>query len=99
MEANRDQNHVPVALGASIVDGSTMPLLVDPLTDRLLVVIYPSPDEALVTGEYTDKAKRDQNHVPNGLAVTDDVNEDVKSLITPADATTQYIYCDLLIEP
>ena len=99
MEAEREQNHVPTTLGASVTDGTAMPLLVDPATDRLLVVIYPSADEVPVTGEYTNKAKRDQNHVPVGLAVTDDSNEDVKSLITPADATAQYLYVDLLIEP
>lgn len=99
MDAKRDQNRVPTALGASIIDDTTQPLLVDPATDRLLVVIYPSADEALVNGEYSDRAKRDPNHVPVGLAVTDDSNEDVKSLITPADPTAQYLYVDLLIEP
>lgn len=38
MEAIRDQNHVPVALGASSDDPTlTLPLLVDPITGRLLV--------------------------------------------------------------
>jgi hypothetical protein len=98
-QANRDQNHVTVALGASIVNETTLPFLVDPVSNRLLITIYPCPDEILVTGEYTDRAKRDQNHVPAGLAVTDDGNTDVKSLITPSDPTTQYLYCDVLIEP
>ncbi len=40
MEAIRDQNHVPVALGVSSEDATvTLPLLVDPETGRLLVLV------------------------------------------------------------
>ena len=99
-EAQRDQNHIPVAMGVSSADGVTpLPLLVDPVTGRLLITIYSTTSEALVTGEYSNRAKRDANHVPMTLGVTDDANETVTSLITPTEPTKQYLYCDVLIEP
>lgn len=98
-EAKRDQNHVTTALGASTADDITLPLLVDPVNNRLLITIVPVSSEALVPGEYTSRAKRDQNHVTGGLAVTDDANEDVRSLITPSQASgSPYLYCDVFVE-
>ncbi len=38
MDAPRDQNHVPTALGVSSTDGiTTLPFEIDPITGRLLV--------------------------------------------------------------
>lgn len=99
-QAQRDQNHIPIAMGVSSADGVTpLPFLVDPVTGRLLITIYPVTTEALVTGEYTNKAKRDANHVPMIMGVTDDVDETVTSLITASIPTAQNLFCDVLIEP
>jgi len=39
LDAIRDQNHVPVLMGASSVDGTPFPVLVDPVTGGVLVDI------------------------------------------------------------
>lgn len=92
-QLKRDGNHVPVK-GASS-DSDVFNLYVEPATDELLVVIYPVSDVAPTTGEYTNKAKRDQNHVTCTLAVTDDSDETVTSLITSTEAGKEYLFCDV----
>ena len=66
-DANRDQNHVPVALGVSSVDDITpLPLCVDPSTNYLLVEIA----TGAVTATSATQNKRDGNHVPTVYGVS-----------------------------
>lgn len=74
-EAKRDQNHVPVLLGYDEQQNTTVMAHCDSLTNYVLIEIQPRPDYVGVN--LTEPAKRDQNHVPVMLAVTDDINEDV----------------------
>lgn len=91
MELKRDDNRITVAGGkANNAGGLTMPLLVDPVTGRLLIMITPS---TLTTPDAMPDSKFDENKVTTGT-VTDGTN--LKPLII--DTNTGLLSCDVLVE-
>lgn len=67
MEAKRDQNHVPVAMGVSSTDSITPVMFeVDETTNYLLATITQSSATATVMSAN----KRDENHVPTVYGVS-----------------------------
>lgn len=69
--AKKDNNQVPVLLGASNADGTTpLPIQVDPATHEIIM------DDNTTGSNLSDSnARRDNNAIPIGLAVSsiDDV--------------------------
>jgi hypothetical protein len=95
MNAKRDQNFVPVGLGADDTDiTQTLPLTVDTASNRLLIEIT-SVDTSSGTLP-TAPAPRDQNFVPVAMAVTDDANETPVPLMI--DSRNGLLYVDVEIE-
>lgn len=90
MQAPRDSNHVPVALG---VDGSgnTLPLRVDPATGRLLIEIVGVTSVSPPTLPAT--LPRDANHVTVAGAMSG-------SSVAPIliDSRNGTLWVDLLVE-
>lgn len=61
MNAPRDPNFIPVVLGASTVDGTTLPISIDHITGYVIAVFnYASISYLPITGNL----KRDDNFVP-----------------------------------
>ena len=62
MNAPRDPNFIPVVLGASTVDGTTLPISIDHITGYVVAVLnyVPSISYLPITGNL----KRDNNFVP-----------------------------------
>ena len=70
MRADRDQNQITTALGISSVDNiTTLPFVVDPITNKLLVDVV--GDSITATPATIDK--HDENGVPTvyGISTTD----------------------------
>jgi len=94
-QAARDENYVASALGVSDADSvTTLPLRVDPVTNRLLIDLSVNTNTAPPT--LPTNAERDDNFVPVGLGVTDDSN------LTPTpiliDSRTGYLWADVIVE-
>lgn len=94
MNAKRDENFITVAMAITDdANKTTMPLLVDPATGRLLIEI---------DGQETDGTSapamvgRDENWRETSCAVTDDATKSVSPLIV--DNRNNYLYIDLLVE-
>lgn len=71
MNAPRDNNYVPVMQGVSSADGVTpMPLLIDPVSGRVLITIVSDTDTPIAGSQ---PLKRDDNHVPvrGGASLSD----------------------------
>jgi len=89
-----DDNHDYVAMAAEDNIGLLpVPLLVDPVTGRLLIVIYPTTDTVPVL----NTTKVDENHEPSSKAVTDNVATDIRTLLI--DSQNGFLWCDVFIEP
>lgn len=71
-DAKRDENFVTAALAIDDTTGITTPILMDPVTDRILIVnAAVSSGGTLQAGD----AKRDQNSVTTLLGVDDVTGE------------------------
>lgn len=72
--ARRDDNHVPVILGVSSVDGIT-PIMarINPITGALLIQIVATSAGPAVT--QVTRALHDENHVTTALGITNDANQ------------------------
>lgn len=78
MNAQRDENRVTVAMGISTADlATTLPLRVDPATDRLLVSFTPYIGPAVLA----TNAGRDGDRRPTIYGVTDDANKTLVPLL------------------
>jgi hypothetical protein len=89
MQASRDENHVPVFLGASNADGVT-PLapIVDPVTHILMV------DNGSGGSDLSDEpASRDENHVPVAMGVSS--ADGVTPVPVYVDSVTQKLLIDI----
>ena len=91
-EAKKDENHEKVGLAYDETNETTEPLLVDPITDRLEIVIT-EDGGAGGTPVSIEGAPRDDNHVPIIMGVTDDANETVVPILTDDNGL---ILCDIL---
>ena len=92
-EARKDNSGVPVGLGTDGV-GGTKQLRVDPATSRLLIDITIVADTTPPT--FPIVAKRDNNQIPVGMAVTDDANQTPRPLLI--DSRNGYLFCDIIVE-
>ena len=91
-EAKRDQNHVPVLLGYDDRISTTVMAHCDPITNYILIEIQPREDYTGVS--VTEPAKRDQNHVPVMLSVTNDSNQNV--VMVPAHPISKLPMIDFI---
>ncbi len=66
--ARKDVNSASVLCGVSDLDGSVMPLQIDPVTGALLVVLTIVPDDTPVLSP--DRAQKDVNGSPTLLGNT-----------------------------
>ena len=73
MNAPRDPNYIPVVLGASTVDGTPLPLQIDPVTGRILATIVAVG--SIPSNVPTGNVKRDDNRIPvmAGASTVDNV--------------------------
>lgn len=91
MQAPRDENHVPVMLGASNADGIT-PLApyVHPTTHILMVDIGPGGSDLS-----DEPAVRDENRVPVAMGVSSD--DGVTPVPIYVDSVTRKLLIDLIV--
>lgn len=78
-EANRDDNRVPVLLGASSVDGTPIEAIANPVNGRLGIYVTIQP-RAITVGTV---GVRDDNRVPVTLAARSDNGEPMPIHSTP----------------
>ena len=90
-QAKRDQNRVTVGLAYN--GTTTEPLLVDPITGRLLIDIAAIASGGTISTRIT--AKHDGNSVPTKMAVTDNASLTPSLLLTDTDGN---LLIDLEIE-
>lgn len=84
MQAQRDPNHVPVALAFDYNEGVTSEFEVDPITGYLLVEFQPWPLLSYIPPR--GNAERDANHVHAGLIVNESSRNQLQNL--PANHAT-----------
>lgn len=91
-QSRKDVNSSSILCGVSDLDGSVMPLLIDPVTGRLLVVVTNVTNNSPIISDQI--AKKDVNGSPTLLGVSD-----ADGLLVPAiyNVTSQ-VFLDLLSE-
>lgn len=90
-DVKKDGNSVSVLCGKSDLDGSVLPIQIDPVTGRILVEIHVVADESGLF--FSGRAAKDGNSVATILGVADDAS----NLIVPAiDHRNGLVFCDLI---
>lgn len=91
---NRDANRKSVGGGVNLVDSVTpLMLMVDPVTDRLLIDITLSTSTGSII---PSEVGHDQNRKTTAYGVKDDAGLELSPLII--DHTNGYLFVDLVIE-
>ncbi len=91
--AQHDANSVPTYCGVSSVDGSVIPIQIDPVTGRVLIEITGVTDESSVTSP--EWAQKDANSTATVLAV----KSDMSGLGVPViDRRNNLLFVDILFE-
>jgi len=89
-QAKRDENRVTVGMGVNATDLITpLSLIVDPVTNRLLVDVV----QAVGTGVLSSE-KRDQNHIPTAYGVND--SDRVTPMAILIEAVTGTLAVDII---
>lgn len=86
-----DQNYTPPAYGKSTASNELLPLKIDPVTGRLMIVIV----KAASLPNNSPGSSIDANRTPAALGVSDDANKTPMPLLIDDDGN---VICDINAE-
>lgn len=93
MALNKDENSVAILGGVSDLDGSVLPIQIDPVSGGILIEVYIVSDGTSVLS--AGRAGKDGNSSSTLLGVADDAS----GLLIPGfDNRNNYLWMDILTE-